>query len=307
MIDPPDRDLLAHTSSVHDLLAQDLLAPDPRLMAVRPDLAAEALRGKVAATRFTEARPRRIILPAVALRKAPEAGRALETELIFGEVFDVYEFRGGWAWGQAKRDGYVGYVEERALSSALPATTHRVTALRGFLYPGPGIKTTPLGFLPFGAEVAVEGTEGGFSRLAEGYIFSGHLAPLDARETDPVAVAETFLGIPYLWGGKSSLGLDCSALVQTACHACGIPAPRDSDMQEKVLGERVEILNDPAHYRRGDLLFWPGHVAMARGDGTMIHATAFSMNVIIEPLAEALARIEAQGTPLRTARRLTFG
>ncbi len=287
---------------VHDALAEDL-----RLLPARPDLAAEALRGRIAADRYVQAQPRRVVAPAVALRKAPEAGRALETELIFGEIFDVYEFRGGWAWGQARRDGYVGYVEERALSSALPAPTHRVGALRGFLYPGPGIKTTPLGFLPFGAEVAVEEAEGGFSRLAEGYVFSGHLAPLDTFEADPVAIAETFLGSPYLWGGKSSLGLDCSALVQTACHACGIAAPRDSDMQEKVLGERIEIPNDPAHYRRGDLLFWPGHVAMARGDGTMIHATAFSMNVIVEPLSEALARIEAQGTPLRTARRLTFG
>ncbi|HRE22302.1 MAG TPA: NlpC/P60 family protein [Rhabdaerophilum sp.] len=276
-------------------------------MPARPDLAAEALHGKVKAERYVQARPRRVITPAAALRKTPEAGRALETELVFGEIFDVYEFRGGWAWGQARRDGYVGYMEERALSSARPKPTHRVRALRGFLYLGPGIKATPLGYLPFGAEVAVESTEGDFSRLADGYVFSGHLAPLDAIEADPVSVAETFLGIPYLWGGKSSLGLDCSGLVQTACHACGIAAPRDSDMQEKILGEHIELPNDPAHYRRGDLLFWPGHVALARGDGTMIHATAFSMNVIIEPLAEALARIEAQGTPLRTARRLTFG
>lgn len=292
---------------MNDPLAHPSLADDPRLVAARPDLAAEPLRGKVKAARYVQARPRRVITPAAALRKAPETGRALETELIFGEIFDVYEFHGGWAWGQARRDGYVGYVEERALSSARPVPTHRVAALRGFLYPGPGIKMTPLGYLPFGAEVSVESTEGGFARLAEGFVFAGHLAPLGAREADPVSVAETFLGIPYLWGGKSSLGLDCSALVQTACHACGITAPRDSDMQEKVLGERIEIPNDPAHYRRGDLLFWPGHVALARGDGTMIHATAYSMNVIVEPLAEALARIESQGTPLRNARRLTFG
>ncbi len=292
---------------MNDPFAHSSFTLDPRLVAARLDLAAASLRGKVTAERFAEAQPRRVIEPAVALRKAPEAGRALETELVHGEIFDVYEFRGGWAWGQARRDRYVGYVPEKALSSALPAATYRVTALRGFLYPGPGIKTTPLGFLPFGAEVAVEGVEGGFSRLAEGFIFSGHLAPIDFLEKDPVSVAERFLGIPYLWGGKSSLGLDCSALVQTACHACGIVAPRDSDMQEGALGDRIEIPNDPAHYRRGDLLFWPGHVAMARGDGTMIHATAFSMNVIIESLADALARIEAQGTPLRTTRRLTFG
>lgn len=285
----------------------DLPDYDPRLTAARPDLAAEALRGTISAARYARAAPRRVIEPAVALRKMPEAARALETELVFGEIFDVYEFRGGWAWGQARRDGYVGYVPEKALSSSLPEATHRVSALRGFLYPGPGIKTTPLGHLPFGAEIAAEAEEGNFSRTSEGFIFSGHLAPLDVRAADPITVAETFLGVPYLWGGKSSLGLDCSALVQTACHACGIAALRDSDMQEKTLGARIEIPNDPAHFRRGDLLFWPGHVAMARGDGTMIHATAFSMSVIVEPLADALARIEAQGTPLRTARRLTFG
>lgn len=285
----------------------DPSALDPRLTAARPDLAAKALRGTINAARYAEAAPRRVVEPAVALRKAPESGRSLETELVFGEIFDVYEFHGGWAWGQARRDGYVGYVPEKALSSSIPAATHRVAALRGFLYPGPGIKTTPLGHLPFGAEVAVEGDEGDYARTAEGYVFSAHLEPLESRAADPVAVAERFIGIPYLWGGKSSLGLDCSALVQTACHACGIPAQRDSDMQEKTLGARIEIPNDPAHFRRGDLLFWPGHVAMARGDGTMIHATAFSMTVIVEPLAGALARIEAQGTPLRTARRLTFG
>lgn len=277
---------------------------DPRLTPARDDIAAAFLRGEVEAGTFVEPVRRQVIAPSVPLRKAPDAGRGLETELIHGEAFDVYAEADGWVWGQALRDSYVGYAPAEAFGPAGPPATHRVAALRSFLYPGPGIKVTPLGFLPYGAHVAVEGVDGKFSKTPAGFLFTEHLAPLGHIAADPVAEAERFLGLPYLWGGKTSLGLDCSGLVQTACHAAGIASPRDSDMQEAALGTLLDLPNDPAHFQRGDLLFWRGHVAMARGDGTMIHATAWSMSVIIEPIAGAIERIEAQGEPLRTARRL---
>lgn len=246
----------------------------------------------------------RVIRATAPLRRARDATLGYETELVFGEVFEVYELKEGWAWGQALRDGYVGYVRAEALGPQGHASTHRITALRSFLYGVPNIKVTPLGHLPFGAEVAVLSQEGDFLRTQEGYLYTPHLALLAENDADPVDVAERFIGTPYLWGGKSSLGLDCSGLVQTACHACGMTALRDSDMQEASLGAVLPIPDDPMAYQRGDVLFWPGHVALAQGKGLMIHANAHFMAVTSEPIGPALARIAAKGSALRTVRRL---
>lgn len=281
-----------------------MLADDPRLVPARPDLAALHLKGRIEADRFAEGTAFSVMRATAPLRKAADATRGYETELLFGETFMVYESREGWAWGQAVRDGYVGYVPMAALGSLAPKPTHRVAALRGFIYPGPSIKVTPLAFLPYGARVTVTCEEERFARLPDGFIFAGHLAPLGEPAADPVTEAERFLGLPYLWGGKSSLGLDCSGLVQNVCHACGIEAPRDSDMQEATLGAEIDIPDDPLGFRRGDLLFWKGHVALAQGEGRMIHATAYSMSVISEPIGPALERIAGQGAPLRRVRRL---
>jgi cell wall-associated NlpC family hydrolase len=133
-----------------------------------------------------------------------------------------------------------------------------------------------------------------------GYLPARHLAPLDRVEPDFVAVAERFLGTPYLWGGKTNNGVDCSGLVQVALAACGMPCPRDSDMQERALGAPVAL----ADSRRGDLLFWKGHVAIVRDAATLLHANAFHMMVAVEPIAEALARIEAAGSPVTSVKRL---
>lgn len=276
---------------------------DRRTTPIRDDLAAAALKGKVEAPRFAEPVAWQVIVTSTPMRRAPRDDLPYETELLHGEGIDIYEIADGWAWGQAKRDGYCGYVPAGALGQ-IAAPTHRVVALRTFLYPSASIKATPLGFLPFGAVVKVEAEDGKFARTPAGHLFAAHLAPLEETAADPVAEAERFLGTPYLWGGKSSLGIDCSGLVQTVSHACGIPAPRDSDMQEKALGTVLPLPNDPANYQRGDLLFWPGHVALCQGEGRMIHATAYSMSVISEPIGPALERIAGQGHPLRTARRL---
>lgn len=278
---------------------------DPRMTALRDGVAAAHLEGQVDASRFVIPQRRRVMTATVPVRRHPDPAGAYDTEWLCGEAVNLYGEAEGWAWGQAERDGYVGYVPTACLGPGSPAPTHRVHDLRAFLYPGPSIKATPTGHLPFGAQVTVLDKDGAFSRTPLGFVFSDHLGPLDACEHDPVAVAERFLGIPYLWGGRSSLGLDCSGLVQTACHACGIEALRDSDMQERTLGHAVNIPDDPALYERGDLLFWPGHVGIAQGDGLMIHATGAFMKVVSEPLAGALARIAGQGHPLRTVRRLS--
>ena len=277
---------------------------DSRRHAFRPDLAASKLRGKVDAKRFVDSQAFQICVPAIAMKRTPDAVIGYETELLHEEVIDVYERRDGWVWGQARRDGYVGYVPECALSPLGAAPTHRVTALRSFIYPSPSIKATPLTYLPYGVEISVIAEQEDFVETALGWLYARHLVPCTSFADDPVTEAEKFLGIPYLWGGKSSLGLDCSGLVQSVCFTCGIFSPRDSDMQEAELGDAITMPDNPADLPRGHLLFWPGHVALTQGAGRMIHANAFHMCVTSEDMTPALQRISLKSQPLRHVRRL---
>lgn len=270
----------------------DLL--DPRITPARPDLAAAHLEGKVTAARFVAGERRGVTAPTVPLRREPRPDAGIDTELLHGEIFTIYDTDAeGWSWGQAEQDGYVGWLPSLALGVGHPApSTDKVVALRTFLFPGPSIKLPPLAALPFGACLAVQRREGAFAAVEGGFVWAGHLAGLDYREADPVRVAERFLGVPYLWGGKSSLGLDCSGLVQTALRACGHQAPRDSDMQERELGASI----DPdGPLRRGDLVFWRGHVGLMRDAATFVHATGHTMTVIVEAFDEARARIRTAG------------
>jgi cell wall-associated NlpC family hydrolase len=277
---------------------------DRRLVPARPDLAAEHLRGQVEAGRFVPGTARRVIETAAPLRREPNPEASLDTEALFGELVTVYDELEGWAWGQLARDSYVGWLPANALGAIIPST-HRVSAVRTFIYPTPSIRRPPLMALSMGSEVAVTHADGLFEALeGGGFVFARHLAPLDSIESDPVAVAEQFLGTPYLWGGKTSLGLDCSALVQTALNACGLACPRDSDMQERELGRPVDPGPDLEGLARGDLLFWRGHVAMVRDATTLIHATGHTMTVAIEPLREGVARIAAAGDRLSSVRRI---
>jgi cell wall-associated NlpC family hydrolase len=275
---------------------------DPRITPARPDLAASRLRGKVQAARFADGAVQEVVVSQTAVRDAPSHGAAQVTEALLGERVTIYETdEEGWAWGQLEADGYVGWLASAALLAPGPAPTHRVAVPRTLMFPGPSIKLPPSGTPPLGATLAIARTEGPFAITALGsHVPARHLAPVGTREPDFVAIAERFLDAPYLWGGKTNHGIDCSGLVQVSLTACGIACPRDSDMQQAALGQPVE----PNELRRGDLLFWKGHVAIARDSTTIIHANAHHMMVAVEPVTEALARIRASGSELTGVRRL---
>ena len=227
------------------------------------------------------------------MRREPRPDAELGTEALRGERVTVYEEREGWAWGQLESDAYVGYLPAEALREQGPREpTHKVVALRSFLFPGPDVKLPPLDALPFGGRVTARETKGEFIRLDDGFVWARHLAPVAAFESDFVAVAQRFLGVPYLWGGKTALGLDCSGLVQVGLAAAGRAAPRDSDQQERDLGAPVPP-GEPL--RRGDLVFWSGHVGIMRDGETLLHANGHAMAVTAEPFAAARARIAAAG------------
>lgn len=283
--------------------------PDPRLTPARPELAAKHLEGKVTAARFVGGREYEVAEPQAPLRRAPSPEAPLDTEALKGERITVYETTDeGWAWGQLASDGYVGYLPASALRLPGPAPTHKVAALRTLVFPGPSSRLPPIEALPFGCRVAVARMDAPFAiTVAGGHIPARHLALLDDEETDFVAVAERFLGAPYLWGGKTHLGLDCSGLLQIALTACGIPCPRDSDMQEQALGDPLPRSSDLSKLERGDLLFWNGHVAIVRDETMLLHANAFHMAVAIEPTADAVMRIRAAGSEVTSMRRIERG
>jgi cell wall-associated NlpC family hydrolase len=274
---------------------------DPRITPARPDLAARHLEGKVEAARFAEGEDYEVIDAQAPVRRAPSPDAPLDTEALMGERVTIYEFnQEGWAWGQLAADGYVGWLPANALLQPRAVPTHKVTALRTLAFPGNSIKAPPVAAPPLGSRLSVLRQQGRFAVANIGFLPAGHLAPLDHAETDFVAVAERFLGTPYLWGGKTNYGLDCSALVQVALNACGVACPRDSDMQERALGTPA----DPSQLRRGDLVFWKGHVAIVRDEASFVHANGFHMQVAVEPVAEAIARIAAAGSPVTGTKRL---
>ena len=264
---------------------------DPRITLARQDLASAALVGLVRATQFVEPVSMRVVQPSASIRKGPTARSEQVDQLLFGEVFDRLESVDGHAWGQARRDGYVGWVDEACLSAELATPTHRVSAIRTFAFCEPSIKSAFSRPLSLNALVTVVEERENLVLAADiGWITRSHLTPVGIFEDDPADVAERYLGAPYLWGGRDSLGLDCSGLVQQALYACGRACPRDTDMQA-ALGEPTAADD----LRRNDLVFWRGHVGMMLNGDRLIHANGHYMAVVIEPLAQAVERIETAG------------
>jgi hypothetical protein len=281
---------------------------DPRLHPARPDLAARHLQGSVQAARFVEGERYEVLDAQAPVRDAPAPDATLQTEALMGEPVMIYEMtEEGFAWGQLEIDGYVGWLPANALGAPGPAPTHLVSALRTFVFPGPSFKLPPLAAPPLGARLTIVREEERFAvTAAGGFVPANHLVPLGSCESDFVAVAERFCGVPYLWGGKTSLGLDCSGLLQISLQVCGISAPRDTDLQEQALGAAIDPDAALADVQRGDLLFWPGHMAIARDSETLVHANAFHMMVAIEPIAEAIARIRAATSELTSVKRFSL-
>jgi cell wall-associated NlpC family hydrolase len=277
--------------------------PDPRLHAYRRDLAAEVLRGVVEAERYVQGEARQVIASVLPLRREPRFDANLDTELLLGETVTVYDESEGWAWAQSTRDCYVGYAPSEGLSRKIVAPTHRVAALRSYVYPEPDGKTPPLSLLSLNALITVAEEGGKFHALAGGgYVFAGHVVSLGETARDFVTVAESFLGTPYLWGGRTSIGVDCSGLVQLSLEAAGQAAPRDADMQSAALGRVIDPRKD--ELRRGDLVFWEGHVGIMTSATDFIHANAFHMAVEQEPFARARKRIKDVGYAVTCVRRL---
>jgi cell wall-associated NlpC family hydrolase len=278
---------------------------DPRLTPARPDIAAKYLEGKVDAARFVAGEEFEIADALAPLREGPSSGATLLTQALKGEIVTIYELNGeGFAWGQLNSDGYVGWLPDRALTKPAGKPTHKITSLRTFAFPGPSIKLPPVETLVMGSLVDVTREDGAFAVTREGwYLPRQHLWSIDRYADDFVAVAERFMGTPYLWGGKSSLGIDCSGLVQVSLNAAGTGCPRDSDMQQEGLGLALNAAQ-PGKLRRGDLMFWKGHVGIVRDGETIVHANAHHMATVIENTREAIARIRAGGSEITAIKRL---
>lgn len=277
---------------------------DKRRHLFRANLADEALKGRVKAERFVAATAARISAPVVTIHRAPSHDSMQISQALFGEDFSMFENADGWAWVQSKADGYVGYLSAGAITTSLPTITHRVAAHATLLYPKADLKSVPAVALPLNAHLAVVDQNGDYVELAGGgFVFAGHVKAASTHETDFVSVAERFVHTPYLWGGKTAAGIDCSGLVQVALQACGVAAPRDSDMQEKELGNTL-LVNDLDGLKRGDLVFWDGHVGIMQNDTHLLHANGHDMMTVSEPLRNAVERIAAKGATVSSIKRL---
>ncbi|OCW58081.1 C40 family peptidase [Hoeflea olei] len=266
---------------------------DRRLHAYRPDLADIRLKGQVEAEGYAASRPARLIVPVADIRPRPDLAAGIDTQALFGETLAVFDRSGGWAWVQLDADGYVGYLPEEAIADGAGAATHGVSVPRSFVYPGADLRFPRRHALSMGSRVTVTGTAETrgtrYALLEDGSaMIAAHLRPLgEALAADAVAVATLFLNTPYLWGGRSGFGIDCSGLVQMALAQTGKSAPRDSDMQAASLGSLI----DRDDLRRGDLVFWKGHAGLAEDANTLLHASGGTMTVTREPLEAAIDRI----------------
>jgi cell wall-associated NlpC family hydrolase len=276
---------------------------DPRLHAVREDLADIQLQGQVNAPKFITPVPAQVHEPIVSVYRRPGTGSMQVTQALMGERAKVFTADNDWAWVQLERDNYVGYVKASSLTAQLTAPTHRVAVPSTFLYPEANLKTQPAAPITLNAVVTVTGNVDRFSQISDGrFVFTDHLTEIAWRAEDFVSVAEMFRNVPYYWGGKSVHGLDCSGLVQLSLEASGREAPRDSDLQEATVGTKL-MINDLDSLKRGDLVFWNGHVGIMTDPSTLLHANGHHMMVVAEPIREAVDRIAARYGQITSIKR----
>lgn len=276
---------------------------DPRTHAYRPDLAAASLQGRVDAERFTQPSPRQVAFPVAEIMAQPRFDAGMTSQALMGAQVDIFEEHEGWAWGQTRHDGYVGYLPANALTPNISEPTHRICVPSTFLYPAASVKVTPVTPVYLNSAIVVTDLDGIFARLADGrFVIASHLMALDEFASEPAEVAEQFEHVPYLWGGITQAGLDCSGLIQLAFHASGRPCPRDSDMMAETVGAALLVDGLP-EFRRGDLLFWQGHVGMMLDNDRIVHANGHHMLTVIEPVGETVRRIAEIFGPLTGVRR----
>ena len=275
---------------------------DRRRNAFRPDLADKRLEDKVLSARFVDGVDRQVREPSVPLRKVPGVALGVENELLLGDIVSVFDDVGGWAWAQRKHDGYVGYLPASALSETIVAPTHRVKVPSTFIYAEPNIKLPPIALIGLNAQLHVSHRtdDDRFVALTGGgFVIGRHVAPVDAFARDFVEVAEQLIHTPYMWGGRTRRGLDCTGLIQIAMEAAGLACPRDSDMQAAEIGETVlvpfDLLSDVQGLNRGDLVYWPGHGGIMIDSVMLLHANGYHMATVIEPLTQVARRIKKSG------------
>lgn len=277
--------------------------PDRRTHAYRPDLAEIGLKGLVTAARYTEGAAAHVAVPVADIRPKPDPDCGIDTQALRGEAMTVFDSADGWAWVQLKSDSYVGYVRQEAIREGASGSTHVVSVPRSFVYPGPDLRFPHQAALSMGSGVKVTGAAETratpYALLEDGSaMIAAHLRPVgEAAAEDAVAIAARFLNTPYLWGGRSGFGIDCSGLVQMALVMSGKRAPRDSDQQAAALGAEIDPGRDGL--QRGDLVFWKGHVGFLEDEQTLLHASGGTMYVTREPLSAAIDRIgRLYGLPL---------
>ncbi len=284
---------------------------DPRINAYTENVAAAHLEGKVEAKSFAAPLRHQVRMPVVPLHKAPATASMMETQLLLGSEFDIYDLHGSWAWGQEVQEGgggYVGYVPKMALMPTRYEPTHRVSAVRAPAFLKADLKSAIRTSLPMNAKLMAEAQDGDYVKMLDvGYVHKNHITELGYEPTDFVEVAELHFGLPYVWGGTSPDGLDCSGLVQTALRAIGQDAPRDADLQETALGASIAFNEELRGLMRGDLVFWKGHVGIMGDANMLLHANAHHMSVAIEPLREAARRIaQTEAGPITSIKRLSY-
>jgi len=293
----PARNGLTSRTRFH--LSGRSIALDGRIHAARGDLADISLAGTLFSAHYARAVELTCIAAGTPVHSAPSKSSGAVSELLRGEVFHALDLTTDWAWGFCGHDGYVGYVRREALD-VRELATHRITAAAAPIFAAADIKSSIADYWPRGALLQGE-AQGDFIACAEGFVHARHVAPADQSERDWTAVAELYLGLPYIWGGRGHRGVDCSGLVQVALSQCGIAVPRDTDLQREGIGSPLAAGDS---LRRGDIVFFPGHVGIMTDDAHLLHANAHWMAVVVEPLADVIERFGSEENPVLARRRI---